>query len=195
MIFFSSDTHFHHVNIMDYCPWRRTWAKDVDHMNSVLIAAWNSVVQPTDVVYHLGDFSFGTDDQIRDIKIALNGEIKLAIGNHDKTRTRMRTLGFTDVEHFYQIAYNGITFGMTHDPVRFRPEQLASSNLLLHGHRHGMEHHVGEEGYDKFSSDSKAKLFDVGVDAVRRTRPCTIDEIRDLFFERQNARLCDSPNS
>jgi len=170
------------------------WARDVSHMNRVLIDEWNAVVQQTDVVYHLGDFSFGTDEQIREIKASLKGEIKLAIGNHDKTRTRMRSLGFADVEHFYQLDHNGIILGMTHDPIRFRPEQMASSRLLLHGHRHGMEHHAGDEGYDKFTPENQSKLFDVGVDAVRRTRPCTIEEILSLASERQNARRIDSTN-
>lgn len=51
--FFTSDSHFGHANIIRYC--QRPFA-DADEMDSALIRIWNSVVDPRDTVYHLGDF-------------------------------------------------------------------------------------------------------------------------------------------
>jgi len=52
---FTSDTHFGHFNIIEYC--NRPF-KTVDEMNSKLIRFWNERVKPDDIVYFLGDFCF-----------------------------------------------------------------------------------------------------------------------------------------
>ena len=55
-VFFTSDTHFNHTNIIRFC--NRPF-KDVIHMNETIIANWNSVVGPDDIIFHLGDFCLG----------------------------------------------------------------------------------------------------------------------------------------
>ena len=55
-VFFTSDTHFNHTNIIRFCS--RPF-KDVEHMNETLIANWNRVVGPDNIVFHLGDFCLG----------------------------------------------------------------------------------------------------------------------------------------
>ncbi len=50
-VFFTSDTHFNHTNIIRFCS--RPF-KDVEHMNETLIANWNRVVGPDNIVFHLG---------------------------------------------------------------------------------------------------------------------------------------------
>ena len=48
-LFFTSDTHFHHANIIRFCnrPFR-----DVEEMDEILIRNWNEVVGPEDTVFH-----------------------------------------------------------------------------------------------------------------------------------------------
>ena len=50
-LFFTSDTHFHHANIIRFCdrPFR-----DVEEMDEILIRNWNEVVGPEDTIFHLG---------------------------------------------------------------------------------------------------------------------------------------------
>jgi calcineurin-like phosphoesterase family protein len=72
-----SDTHFNHANIIKYCNRPFT---DVEHMNNMLRQNWNSVVQPQDHVYHLGDV--GNKLTVELIK-SLNGKKRLIVGNHD----------------------------------------------------------------------------------------------------------------
>ena len=55
-VFFTSDTHFNHTNIIRFC--NRPF-KDVSHMNETIISNWNRVVGPEDIVFHLGDFCLG----------------------------------------------------------------------------------------------------------------------------------------
>lgn len=57
MIYFTSDPHYGHANVIKYCS--RPFAS-VDEMTRVLITNWNKVVTPEDIVYCLGDFSLST---------------------------------------------------------------------------------------------------------------------------------------
>jgi calcineurin-like phosphoesterase family protein len=81
MIFFTSDTHFGHHNIIKYCG--RPF-KDANDMNESFIRNWNSVVGVDDDVYHLGDVSFMSKQQTINIIKKLNGRIYLVSGNHDR---------------------------------------------------------------------------------------------------------------
>jgi calcineurin-like phosphoesterase family protein len=80
-IWFTSDTHFGHANIIKYCerPFR-----DTDHMDAVIVDNWNSIVSPEDTVYHLGDVALGTIDKSLANVGRLNGYKILVIGNHDR---------------------------------------------------------------------------------------------------------------
>ena len=53
MIYFISDTHFGHKNIVSYC--KRPFI-DTHEMNKTIIDNINSVVKPSDTLYFLGDF-------------------------------------------------------------------------------------------------------------------------------------------
>ena len=54
MLYFTSDHHFWHTNIIQYC--NRPFVS-IEEMNEVLIQNWNDLVLPEDEVYYLGDFS------------------------------------------------------------------------------------------------------------------------------------------
>jgi len=79
-IWFTSDTHYGHSNIIGYT--NRPFS-DVDEMDATLVANWNRAVGKDDLVFHLGDFCFGTPGDWRSIRERLNGHIVLILGNHD----------------------------------------------------------------------------------------------------------------
>jgi len=79
-VFFTSDTHFHHFNIIGSC--NRPYKNEFE-MNECLINNWNSVVPEDGVVFHLGDFAWGGFPKWRDVRKMLNGNIVLIKGNHD----------------------------------------------------------------------------------------------------------------
>ena len=83
--FFTSDTHFNHANIIKFC--NRPF-KDVEQMNDVMIANWNSVIGKDDTVFHLGDFCLGGAAEWTKILDRLNGKIYLIMGNHDLKNIR-----------------------------------------------------------------------------------------------------------
>lgn len=79
-IFFTSDTHFNHANIIKFCnrPYVST-----DEMNREIIENWNEVVPENGIVFHLGDFAFGGTEVWKTCRSALHGSVYLIEGNHD----------------------------------------------------------------------------------------------------------------
>lgn len=81
-IFFTSDTHFYHNNIIKYCD--RPFS-NVSEMNQKLIENWNSVVPKDGVVFHLGDVSLtAKEGNLHDTLSKLNGTKYLIVGNHEQ---------------------------------------------------------------------------------------------------------------
>lgn len=78
--FYIADTHFGHEAILGLCC--RPFSS-VREMDEFMIDAWNSVVRPTDLVYHLGDFSLGGAAHAKQIFRRLKGRKILILGNHD----------------------------------------------------------------------------------------------------------------
>ena len=89
-VYFTSDTHFNHTNIISYC--QRPF-KNVDEMNERIIANWNEVVSEDDIIFHLGDFCLGGAAEWTRLLDRLNGKIYLIMGNHDRKNIRQ---GFKD---------------------------------------------------------------------------------------------------
>ena len=80
-VFFTSDLHAYHTNIIESC--RRPF-KDAEEMNEVLIENWNAVVDDDSVVFCLGDFAWGGYTKWKNFCDKLNGKIVLIVGNHDR---------------------------------------------------------------------------------------------------------------
>lgn len=95
-VFFTSDTHFYHTNIIEFC--KRPF-KIIEEMNETLIANWNKVVGADDIVFHLGDFCLGDSRKWNCILDRLNGKIYLILGNHD-----LRNFRKSYAERFESVA-------------------------------------------------------------------------------------------
>lgn len=102
-IFYTSDSHFGHENVIRYCA--RPF-KDVDEMNRALIDRWNAKVAETDDVYVLGDFAFRCKTSPLSIIRNLNGRKHLVIGNHDHTRMKdaAALTAFVEAEPLLEVA-------------------------------------------------------------------------------------------
>ena len=79
MVYFTSDTHFDHANVIRFC--NRPFAT-VEEMNEALITNWNRKVHRDDTVYIMGDMFFRTTDP-EPILQRLKGKKHLIVGNHD----------------------------------------------------------------------------------------------------------------
>lgn len=156
-IWFASDMHFGHKNIIEYC--NRPYA-DVDEMDEALVVNWNSNVRPCDTVYHLGDWAFHNYHHIG----RLQGNIVSVPGNHDHERLKKLApyvsfqgeVVYLKVDPFHR-------FVLSHYPFEsWRREYL----YHLHGHMHG-------------TGGVKTNRLDVGIDATKLYRPITLDEVME----------------
>jgi len=138
MIWFTSDTHFGHFNIIEYC--HRPF-KTVQYMDKMLIDNWNEKVKPGDTVYHLGDFCFKKSSEAPDGNVwdfyrkQLNGDIIFIKGNHDKSNGAKTILQGALIETFGQqvylvhkpehtnFHYNIAFCGHVHDKWKFKWEE------------------------------------------------------------------------
>lgn len=163
-IWFVSDTHGFHQNILKYC--NRPFGS-VEEMNEAIVANWNSVVKPDDHVYHLGDFCFGNVEKwnwfLEPGK--LNGHIHLILGNHDPERVfREGTLieRFDSIEYEHILIIEGWTVILNHFPFMSFSNNIDNRVLQLFGHIHSGPGDVGNvlpEGYKL-----QWNQYDVGVD-------------------------------
>lgn len=150
-IWFTSDNHFNHYNIIKYCGRPFHYNTEMTH---TLVNNWNKCVGENDLVYHLGDFGLASKQSMADILSRLNGQIILILGNHDKGIKWMREAGFGVIipktgmkiilgKHVVQLSHFPYS-----EPVYFENKQpthkdkFASirpkdeGNWLIHGHIH-----------------------------------------------------------
>lgn len=167
-----SDTHFNHLNILQYCSKTRPF-KDISHMNETLIANWNSRVSNKDIVYHLGDFLMGPRDRTKEFADRLNGTKILVLGNHDKEKYCKEA--FLEVHKELTLLMDNYVVHLRHYPLGGHEgttsEQPGNWDFLLHGHTHGRWVNRGSE-------------IDVGVDA-QGLFPKTFEELTKGIEPRQ----------
>jgi len=159
-VFFTSDTHFFHDNIIKYC--NRPF-KDANEMNDAIITLWNKTIPKDGIVFHLGDVAMNhTKSNTNDLLNQLNGTIYLMIGNHDRhaLRKHPRFQLVSDLLEI-QVEDDELTYGMQHVVMCHYP-MLAwngshKGSWQLFGHVHGGLSNKG-------NLSVKPTQLDVGVD-------------------------------
>ena len=172
-IFFGSDFHFGHQNILNYCsrPYR-----DLEEMHLAIVSIWNNTVTPEDTVYVLGDFSL--NPKWAELMLPqMNGTKILIPGNHDacfnwfnrsytkkmNVNQRYKNAGFSEIYQTHELRLKDGTFvRLSHLPYsseegnefdsRYNEYRLKDQGgYLCHGHLHGR--------YRKYNN-----MIDVGFD-------------------------------
>ena len=131
-VWFTSDTHFNHANIIKYC--NRPFAS-VEEMNEKLIENWNSVVGKDDLTWCLGDFCLGPDQKkhIPELVSKLNGRINLILGNHDHNSVKFYyDAGFNRV-YDRKVIINDFVI-LTHAPLMFLNDNTRFFQVFGHVH-------------------------------------------------------------
>jgi calcineurin-like phosphoesterase family protein len=159
--FFTSDHHFGHRRIIELN--NRPFAS-IEEMDEALIERWNAVVGPDDVVYHLGDFSFG--DQANYLP-RLNGKEKhLVIGNHDPKHSHPGWASVNDMLHIQSP--DGTMLVLCHYAMRIWRYSHHGA-IHLYGHSHG-------------SLPGDSQSCDVGVDCWD-FKPVSLDTIKAFLAQ------------
>lgn len=155
-LFFTSDHHFGHHNIIGYTG--RPFL-DVDRMREWFVEQWNFEIGAEDEVWVLGDFALGRLAESLTVTSRLNGIKKLLPGNHDRcwpghkkaARERQRYLdvGFDEILDGDQtMTIAGQNVKISHFPYRWTGDHegideryaehkpVDEGGWLLHGHVH-----------------------------------------------------------
>ena len=180
-VFFTSDTHFGHSNIIKYC--QRPF-NSAEHMDEVLISNWNEVVSPQDIVFHLGDFCFGSDKEWIKILQRLNGTKYLILGNHDLKKIANSSQiqdYFADINMQMRLVVDKQKMLLNHYP--FLCFEGGYQNVWqLFGHVHSSKHSTG------LDKERLVHLFptqyDVGVDN-NNYRPVSFSQVSQIITEQQ----------
>ena len=166
-VFFTSDEHYNHKNIIKYC--NRPF-KDVDEMNSSMIHRFNVKVPPDSITFHLGDFYLGKNKKEvhNEIISKLNGQHIFLMGSHDSWLDKSKTHEILELRIsdtlIVMCHYAMLTWAASH-----------YNSWHLYGHSHG-------------GLTTDGKTLDVGVD-TNDFFPYSIEDIR-----KQMTHKPDNPN-
>lgn len=158
-VFFTSDTHFGDPRVLSKD--KRPFETIAEH-DAALVARWNEIVSPDDIVWHLGDFALHvTADRIAQLLADLPGRKHLITGNNDGPDT-VRADGWASVQAYAELHEEGKDLVLCH--YAFRTWKNNSKGWIdLHGHSHGR-------------LSPLTRQYDVGVD-VWDFRPVTLETI------------------
>lgn len=173
-IWISSDHHFGHTNIIEFC--NRPW-ETAKEMNESLIKNWNEKIGPEDEVYILGDMMMGNSAYWESTLNKLKGKLHLIVGNHDRkfikqSYVQERMIWIKDyyelrvedkdghnkksqliiLSHYAMLAWNG----------SYR------NSFMLYGHSHTRLDHM----------NTNVRRLDVGVDG-HNYYPWSYQEIKE----------------
>lgn len=173
-IFFTSDTHFGHKNILKYCD--RPF-ESVSVMNEALIENWNKVVDENSLVFHLGDFNFGGINFFKEIRTQLNGHIVLIKGNHDVlTYKHDLTSYFEAIVPQLRIRIDQRIVYMNHFPYLCFSDGPAENIMQLFGHVHTQRNGRSPDADQlKYLNTNQ---YDVGVDFNNYT-PISWNQVKE----------------
>lgn len=181
-IYFTSDLHLHHSNIIKYC--NRPYSS-VEEMDQALLDNWNSVVKPGDSVYVLGDLLFNPQPRTQEILSQMKGQKFLVLGNHDKhlRKDARVTKHFAWVRDYYELKIKHPVTGesnkvvLCHYPMAVW-NRAHRGSYHLHGHCHG----TYPPGLP--TTTDRGKLLDVGVD-VHNYTPLSLEQAVEILDRKQ----------
>lgn len=189
-IFFTSDTHFGHSKIIDYC--KRPFSSIEEH-DKTLIQNWNNIVGQDDTVFHLGDFAYGNSQFVSNIIKQLNGNIILIKGNHD-LRNMNPTLYniFSDVAYQARILIDKQTVYLNHFP--FLCFDHGDINLYKDNYSIQLFGHVHSGPLTSSEDVNRLNIllptqYDVGVDNNNFT-PISWIDVKNKIKQQINKSLC-----
>jgi len=194
MRYWTSDIHFGHHNVIDYC--KRPYS-NVYVMNESIKNNWNSILTPSDSMVFLGDWAMHPKFVFY-LKYLNFSELDWVLGNHDK-EGKIRKMfeeggelySLRDKVRFHKELYvdiDGFHFHCVHRPI-----QGSSVYPVICGHVHEKwrflpagsqisEHSKSKEAKDDVGKVkiTKTPILNVGVDQ-HNFYPISDDEVLEYF--------------
>lgn len=164
MVWFTGDQHFYHDAAIAF---KGREFPSLEAMHKAIIEHWNLVVLPTDTVYVLGDYCFGTDvKKLKEVTSLLSGNKVMIRGNHDTFSPRQYVnCGFSKYYDVPILLANDLI--LSHEPVT----GITGDGLYnIHAHTHGREFLL-----------QSPKHFCVSIECTSM-RPISLTEIQKLKY-------------
>ena len=190
--YFTADSHYSHKNI---CTATSEWAdakangrtrdfKSIEEMNQAIVDGINNTVGENDILYHMGDWSFGGKENIEKFRFLIKCKnIHFTFGNHDhhiKKNKWYREL-FLSTQERMEIKIDDQMIVLDHYSMRVW-NKYHKGSWQLYGHSHGS------------LPESDNKSIDVGIDAaflrVGEYRPYSFDELV-LIMAKKEVNIVD----
>ena len=193
-IWFTSDTHHSHKNI---CIGVSEWDdktkscrnfQTLEEMNELIVNNINKYVKEDDILYHLGDWSFGGVKNIWEFrKLIKCKNIYLVPGNHDHHIKKNKILPQKEYDiniyahdcfleilpELTKITIDKKEVILCHFPLE-EWENMDRGSIHLHGHSHHTKDYTDLNMY--------TKRMDVGMD-WEEFRPYSWEEIKEIMKE------------
>jgi len=178
-IYFISDSHYHHKNIVSGCSgWKDVSLcrkfKTLEEHDQYLIKLMNTAKEDS-IIFHLGDWSFGGIEYISEFRKQIRCQsIYLTYGNHDhyikKNKENLQDLFTACSERIYLNVKGVAHLVLDHYPI-VSWESMNKGWIHLHGHVH-------LQPKDKIH---KGKSMDVGIDGLNKPQLYSLDEVCNLL--------------
>lgn len=194
-VWFTSDTHYKHSNI---CRGTSNWpdgskTRDfdtLDHMNEMIINNINHLVREDDLLFHLGDWSFGGYENIAEFRERiLCKNIHLLLGNHDhhieRDKGGIQKL-FSSVNEYLRLELL-----IPNEPNQINPDKIIKKTFVLchypiaswHDMNRGVIHLHGHVHLGPDQKLHAGKTMDVGMDG-NGLNPYSLQEIAKTMRDR-----------
>lgn len=171
-LWLTSDTHFCHDREFIYKP---RGFSSVEESNEEIIQRWNSVIGPSDLVYHLGDVMLNDNKKGIECLERLNGQIYVIRGNHD-TNNRLNL--YTEAKNVFDagdcariLIHDGYHFYVSHYPTLTsnmdNGAPIKKHMINLYGHTHQKTNFYQDQPF----------MYHVGLDSHN----CYPVEINDII--------------
>lgn len=153
MIYFTSDWHLNHQNILKLA--KRPF-KDVIHMQREFIYnIIKTISSKSDKLFMLGDMSFGNKDNLLSFIESIKAPIFVIPGNHDKNNicNFLRRRGVNVLPRgTFTFEYKELIVSLSHRPIE--RDLLRKNEINIHGHKH----------YKRKGVMKSSHYYDCGVD-------------------------------
>lgn len=196
-IWFTSDLHFSHKNILRHCeerikafgiPNNISEEEKVQLHDKYLIKLWNKTVSKKDTIYVLGDFSFANTENTKKIISRLNGNKFLILGNHDKSSEKLEGC-FKQITQMKEIIFKKDNFNFLEEDfgvfcchyamITWSRKHYGVCQLM--GHSHGKM-----DDYNEASTDLRV---DVGIDGkLANFNFISLEQLYKYFKDKANKK-------
>ena len=186
-IFFTSDWHLFHDNVLIYD--KRPF-KDVYEMHETLVKNWNNKVPSDAVVFYMGDLSFAKNIKLTiPIVEQLNGQIHFIMGNHDRYEDIKKIGRFENIYDLINLRVTDIDAPKNEQSIVLSHYPILSWNKINRGsyHLHGHEHmHLARE--KEWEWYYKLKVLDMGCNGWDYT-PVSYQEVKEIMKTKETKQI------